>query len=58
MNHTLQGSAAGRSLDPAEMDIWIIGPVWIHGLELVLASLAPTNPETSKQGGLDWVRCN
>jgi hypothetical protein len=34
------------------------GPVWIHGLELVLASLAPTNPETSKQGGLDWVRCN
>jgi hypothetical protein len=32
------------------------GAGWIHGLELVLASLAPTIPKIFKQGGLDWVR--
>jgi hypothetical protein len=34
------------------------GPVWIHRLEIVLATLAPTSPKTSKLGGLDWVRFN
>jgi hypothetical protein len=34
------------------------GPVWIHRLEIVLSSLAPTSPKTSKLGGLDWVRFN